>query len=186
MRRLAEELGVAPNAIYTYFADKTALLDGLFDAALATIAVPDPETEPWRRGLAELMRSSRRALLEHPHLAALFLSRPGGPNALRLGEATLRFLERGGIEGPKAVRPLRSLLSYTLGFAALEVGRASGGDLAERSRRMGAEIADLPVGAFSLTRTHGAELAGAPSDTDFDAGLTWLIEGICADASAST
>ena len=37
MRRLAAELGVMPNALYTYFPHKEALLDALLDALLALV-----------------------------------------------------------------------------------------------------------------------------------------------------
>jgi AcrR family transcriptional regulator len=34
MRRLAAELGVMPNSLYSYFPDKEALLDALIDALI--------------------------------------------------------------------------------------------------------------------------------------------------------
>ena len=49
MRRLAGELGVMPNALYTYIPDKEALLDALLDDLLAGIDAGDP-AELLRRG----------------------------------------------------------------------------------------------------------------------------------------
>jgi TetR/AcrR family transcriptional regulator, tetracycline repressor protein len=182
IRRLAAQLDVAPNALYTYFPDKAALLDALFDATLGELQPPDPEQGAWRDALAELMRASRRLLLAHPHLVSLFLSRPGGPNALRLGETTLRILARGGVEGRQAVEALRALLTYTLGFAALEIPRLSDPRRAGRSEGAAALIAALPAAQLPLTRSLAAELAAHPADRDFEAGLRWLIDGIAADA----
>ena len=109
-----------PNAIYTYFADKDALLAGLLDDLLGDIGSPEVENRDWRVGLVEIMDSSRRLVLAHPQLAAMFLSRQSvGPNAARLGEITFRLLRQGGLEGERAVEAFRTLLIYTLGFRRL-------------------------------------------------------------------
>jgi AcrR family transcriptional regulator len=83
MRRLAEGLGVAPNALYSHFADKSALLDALIDSLLADVEVPILDEEEWQDGLLEVMRSTRRFLWRR----GLLTSCParGGPNASDLG-----------------------------------------------------------------------------------------------------
>jgi len=184
MRRIADALGVAPNALYSYFADKTALLDALFDAILGEIDVAARDRRPWQDRLADLMRASRRLVLKHPHLATLFLTRPGGPNAMRLGEATLRVLEEGRVSGPVAVTALRALLTYTIGFAAMEVPRMAEPDRAGRSDRARHLIEALDPEAHARTRGVARELASHPGDEDFEAGLRWLIRGIETDSEA--
>src|SRR4051794_30409356 len=95
MRRLAARLGVAPNALYSHFADKSALVDELVDAVLAEVPLTPDDTD-WRSGLVRLMTDSRRLLLAHTELIPLVLARAArGPNALRLGEATLALIRRG-------------------------------------------------------------------------------------------
>lgn len=178
MRRLGRELGVAPNALYTYVSDKEGLLDALFDAVLGEIEPPDPDEGAWEETLAELMRCSRALLLAHPHLAPLFLTRPGGANAMRLGEVTLRILERGGVTGTRAVEALRALLAYTLGFAALEAARRAEPERTRRSAHAAARIDELPAASFPLTRAAAGELATHPGEASFEAGLRWLIRGI--------
>lgn len=178
MRRLAAELGVSPNSLYTYFPDKTAILDALFDAILGELEPPDPDVGEWQDALAELMRASRRLLLAHPRLAALFLARPGGANAMRLGEATFRILARGGVQGKRAVDACRALLTYTLGFAAMEVPRAVEPEGGERIERAAALIEGLDAEEFAATRSLARELAAHPGDAEFDAGLRWLIGGL--------
>src|ERR671913_203104 len=69
MRRLAAELGVTPNALYTYFPDKEALLDALVDDLLAGIEPGDPDEGDWRDGLVRVMDGSRRLLLPRPPAA---------------------------------------------------------------------------------------------------------------------
>jgi AcrR family transcriptional regulator len=124
MRRLAEGSGVAPNALYSHFADKSALLDALMDSLLADVEVPALDEVNWREGLLDLMRSTRRFLLRHADLLPQFLSRPRrGPNATRLGEETLKLLARAGLGGVEAIDALRILLIYTFGFVAQEAPR---------------------------------------------------------------
>ena len=185
MRRLAAELGVAPNALYTYFENKTALLDALVDAALATVAVPDVEAGTWKDGLASLMRASRRTLLAHPQLVPLVIARPGGPSAMRLGEATLRLLARGGVTGARAAQSLRALLAFTFGFVALEVTRAADPEGPKRLERAARAMSALPADEFPATRAAAPHLARHPGDADFDAGLGWLIDGIGGRATAT-
>ena len=178
MRRLAADLGVAPNALYTYFDNKTALLDALVDAALATVVVPDVERGSWKGGLGALMRASRRTLLAHPHLVPLVIARPGGPSAMRLGESTLRLLACGGVTGARAAESLRALLAFTFGFVALEVPRAADPEGPKRLELAARTMSALPLDQFPTTRATAAYLARHPGDADFEAGLGWLIEGI--------
>jgi TetR/AcrR family tetracycline transcriptional repressor len=121
MRRLATELGVAPNALYTYFANKSALLDALLDTALAGVRAPDPDDAGWLENLAAIMWASRHALLSHPALVPLLVARPGGRSALRLGEMMVQSLARGGVHGPRAMEAERALLAYMIGTAVMAV-----------------------------------------------------------------
>jgi TetR/AcrR family transcriptional regulator, tetracycline repressor protein len=183
MRRLAAELGVAPNALYTYFPNKTAILDAVLDSVLGEVeARPSVPSGTWSDDLGALMRASRRALLAHPQLVPLFISRPGGPNAIRLGEAALTCLARGGLSGRDAVEAMRALLVYTLGSAAVEIPRANDPDTHERLDRAARLIEQLPAQEFPVTRSVAPYIASHPGDADFEAGLRWLIAGIERDA----
>jgi TetR/AcrR family transcriptional regulator, tetracycline repressor protein len=180
MRRLAAELGVTPNALYTYFPDKEALLDALVDDLLAGIEPGDPDEGDWRDGLVRVMDGSRRLLLAHPRLVSVFLARPGlGPNAARLGEISFRLLRRGGLEGDRAVEAFRVLLTYSLGFAAFQAPRLQV-DAAARAETAEAVFAGLPPDRFPEMRSLAGHLAGPTTDRHFHTGLRWLLEGISA------
>ena len=182
MRRLAAELGVMPNALYTYFPHKEALLDALLDDLLAGVEAGDPAEGDWRDGLVRVMDATRRLLLAHPQLASAFIARPGlGPNAVRLGEISLELLRRGGLKGERAVEALRVLLVYSLGFAAFQLPRALG-DPGARSARAEAAFAGLPEDRFPRMRGLAGELAGPTTDRQFRTGLGWLLDGIAAQA----
>jgi TetR/AcrR family transcriptional regulator, tetracycline repressor protein len=180
IRKIAGELGVAPNAIYTYFADKTALLDALFDATLAAMEGPEPGSASWKEELSELMRESRALILSRPYLASLYISRPGGPNAIRLGESALRMLERGGVAGPAAVAALRALLTYTIGFAAMEVPRLAEPD---RGTRIGERLKGMSTEEYTATRGLVGPLSTHPGDAEFESGLRWMLKGIESEAA---
>ena len=182
MRRLAAELGVMPNALYTYVPDKEGLLDALVDDLLGGIDVGDPAAGDWRDGLVQVMDSSRRLLLAHPRLVPVFLARPGlGPNATRLGEVSFELLRRGGLEGEEAVEAFRVLLIYSLGFAAFQAPRMEG-DTGARVARAEATFASLPGDRFPRMQGLAGQLAGPTTDRQFHTGLRWLLDGIAAHA----
>lgn len=121
MRRLAAELGVAPNALYSYFANKSALLDALCDTAFSDVRAAQPEDGSWLDSLATIMWASRQALRSHSALVPLLVDRPGGRSALRLAEAILESLARGGVLGRRATEAQRALMAYAIGAAVTAV-----------------------------------------------------------------
>jgi TetR/AcrR family tetracycline transcriptional repressor len=178
MRRLASELGVMPNALYSYFPHKEALLDALVDDLLGDIDIGDPAHGDWQNGLVDVMDASRRLLLAHPQLVSTFLARPGlGPNAARLGEYTFALLRRGGLDGDQAVEAFRVLLIYSLGFAAFQAPRQDS-DSPARTRQVESTFAGLDDSAFPHLRRLASQLAAPTTDRHFHAGLRWLVDGI--------
>ena len=177
MRRLARELGVAPNALYTYFPTKDALVDGLLDSLLASVG--GPRGGSWEDRVVGLMRASRAAVLKHPELMPLFFSRQlTGPNALRLGEETLSLFAEGGVKGKAAARTLRALLVFTFGFAAFEAPRAAGPDRDSRLERARKRWEAGDPAAFPHSRRIISQLAKHPSQRDFELGIRALIAGL--------
>jgi AcrR family transcriptional regulator len=151
MRAVAQQLGVAPNALYSHVADKTELVDGVLDRVLAQVEAPRFEagSDPGD-AMHELMTATHDVLIRHPQLVPAFLARQGarGENAQRLGAVVLDYLAAAGVTGDAAREALRVLIVYTIGSAAF----AGASD--ERP---------LP---HSELRAH------------FDRGLRWLVTGI--------
>src|ERR1700742_608762 len=75
MRRLGAELGVDPVVVYRHFEGKEDLLEAAADWVLATVH-PPLENPDWRQGFSRPCRSLRAALLAHPALAPLVMTRP--------------------------------------------------------------------------------------------------------------
>jgi TetR/AcrR family tetracycline transcriptional repressor len=177
MRRLADALGVMPNALYTYFPDKASILDAVLDNLLGDVAPPRPGAS-WRHALVSRMSSYRRILLTQPGLIALTVSRPMiGPNALRLREDMLTLLREARLADADAVRAFLALFAYTTGFVAFESARIPGRRDAKQRAEARRLYAALPADEFPSTRVLAGRLAKRPGDLEFTSGLHAVIAG---------
>jgi TetR/AcrR family transcriptional regulator, tetracycline repressor protein len=185
MRRLAEALGVMPNALYTYFPDKSSILDAVLDDLLGDVAPPRPGMS-WRNGLVALMGAYRALLLSEPGLVPLTVSRPMlGPNALRVREEILTLLRRGALYDADAVSGYLALFAYTTGFVVFETTRVPG-KTDTRQRAQAYELhAGLPDKDFPSTRALAGRLRRRPGDVEFRRGLQALIAGFAERARGS-
>ena len=65
MRRLAQDLGVVPMALYKHVANKEELLDGMVDVIVGEIDPPAQGTD-WKDAIRRRVLSARQSLLRHP------------------------------------------------------------------------------------------------------------------------
>jgi AcrR family transcriptional regulator len=181
MRRLADRLGVAPNALYYRVRGKADLIDGLIDQVYADLDLdPDPAGD-WTQQLAALSQAIRAHLLAHPAVVPFALQQPGlGPHSLRLGEAIYRVLRPAGFSDQAVVGTVYALLTYILGFVALEIPRAGSDPQTsdEFVRRMWAFFAALPPGEFPHTVELAAQLARTSTDDQFQFGIRTFLAGL--------
>jgi TetR/AcrR family transcriptional regulator, tetracycline repressor protein len=186
MRRLAQRLDVAPNALYGHVRDKADLIDGIVDDVYAGLELEPAEGAEWSDQLVHLSQSVREHLLAHPAVVPFALQQPGlGPHALRLGEAIYSVLRPAGFSDQAVVGTVYALLTYILGFVALEVSRAGSDPQTsdEYVRRMWAFFAALPPGEFPHTVHLAAQLARISTDDQFQFGVRTFIVGLNAQAS---
>jgi AcrR family transcriptional regulator len=115
MRRLAQELDVWPMAVYRYFQDKEALIEGLADAAAERVELPTGRGS-WRTRMRSLLTSARAAL-RRPSGAPGAAARASGE---RLSDAGLELLAEAGLSGREAARAWRALFGYAVGFPDLD------------------------------------------------------------------
>lgn len=181
-RRLADELKVAPMAVYRYFRNKAELVNELHEAVIGLKPLTDHAEPNARAWLRTTFRNIRRALAEHPGILPLLGTRAGaGPNALRVLEAVLVVLRRAGLPDEDAVRGFYGLLGYTIGFALLEstahAQRRMAGvdDDAEWLRLSRLHLEALPLSRFPHVVSMAPHLSRIFSDTQFEDGLSrWL------------
>src|ERR1700712_3817520 len=100
VRGIAARVGVAPNAVYTYFPDKAAVVGALVERLIGDInhdAFTD-RTQPWWARVEALALELRQRLTAHPGVVPLMISAPlNGPQALAVHEQLLGLLADGGL-----------------------------------------------------------------------------------------
>ena len=186
MRRLADRLGVAPNALYTHVRGKAELIDGLIDQVYAGLTLELDRSGDWTQQLTTLSQAIRAHLLAHPAVVPYALQQPGlGPHSLRLGEAIYRVLRPAGFSDQAVVGTVYALVTYILGFVALEVPRAGTDPQTsdEYVRRMWAFFAALPPGEFPHTVELAAQLARSSTDDQFQFGIRTFLAGLTTQAN---
>ncbi|EHR62826.1 transcriptional regulator [Saccharomonospora cyanea NA-134] len=136
IRRLAKELGVTPMALYWHFRNKDELLDGMVGELYSQMEPTADSSAPWPRQLRDLLGSVIDVLRRYPSAAPLFATRsPASESSLRITEALLDILRRGGFSPRDATQIARHALS-TLAHLVEAVPRPDNPELTETRRRM--------------------------------------------------
>jgi AcrR family transcriptional regulator len=124
MRGIAARVAVAPNAVYTYFPDKAAVLQGLVEQLLGLVnhnRFTDPSL-PWRDRVQALALELRAELLAHPGAVHLMLGNPlNGPNAQAVDETLLSILADAGLNPQDAADASYLLHVHIFGSVAFQV-----------------------------------------------------------------
>ena len=187
MRKLAQRLKVQAPSFYWHFANKQALLDGMADALVESVARSvDPEA-PWDEVLRGVAAELRQALRSRRDGARVFAGTyVVTENVLRVSEAMIGALRRAGASSRVAAWGSFSLVHYVLGFTMEEQG------LEPRSGIDAAEFALRRERFTTLAPTHFPHVFEALADIfdeDLDArfvfGLERLITGLRADLHRS-
>jgi TetR/AcrR family transcriptional regulator, tetracycline repressor protein len=185
VRGIAATVGVAPNAVYTYFPNKAALVAALVERLLGEVdqaAFADSE-RPWRQRMEALALDLRARLTSHPGAVPLVMGGPmNGPNALVLGERMLGLLSDAGLEPTDAARASYLLIVYVFGSIALEVAEVQQpGPLPPEAERIAARNVDLsaiPEELFPRTAAASAVMAGYISTEQYVWGLHRVLDGL--------
>jgi len=117
MRNLAEELEVAPMALYRHVANKDDLIDAMIDVVFSEISLPLGGAD-WRTAMRQRAISVREALSRHRWAIGLMESRRSpGPANLRHHDAVIGKLRAAGFDIAMAAHAYSLLDSYIYGFA---------------------------------------------------------------------
>ncbi len=181
VRRIAQEFGVTPMALYWHVANKDELLAAMGDALLAEVTLPSP-TGPWHAQLRGVVEALIDALSRHPAAAELVLPRvlvtePG----LELSEFTLTLLEDAGFGREQAADVARLGLQTAMMLVAQRPGAESQAAAEERDALLAAKrahVQSLPVDRYPRVQA----AADALTDCDDEAayygfGVDLYIEG---------
>jgi AcrR family transcriptional regulator len=116
MRRLAQELGVVPMALYKHVANKDELLDGMIDVVVGEIDPPAGVSD-WKAAIRRRVLSARGALLRHPWASRVIESRPEPtPTVLAYMDSMIGIFRAGGFSVDLTHHAMHAMGSRLLGF----------------------------------------------------------------------
>jgi AcrR family transcriptional regulator len=183
MRALGRELGVDPMAAYHHVPSKEAILQGVVEAILAELAVPDPSVRlGWREAARLIGHEYRRALLAHPNALPVVSTQPPlTPAGMRLIENAAAMLVRGGLAPRQALEVINGTAAAVIGSALVEAGVTPGGEAIEQSV-IDSAYASLRPDEFPTITTVMATADPASFDPDrqFEDLLDALVRGFAA------
>jgi AcrR family transcriptional regulator len=188
MRKLAQELGVVPMALYKHVANKDELLDGMIDAIVAEIDPPLADAD-WKRVVRTRILSAREVLLRHPWAALAIEARnQATPAILDYLNSMVGALRAGGFSTDLAHHVMHAMGSRMLGFSQELF------DDKRRAGRSGTVDAEPPAGfapeaAARFPHLAAIATAAAHEDTsvlgsgcddqfEFEFALDLLLDGI--------
>jgi TetR/AcrR family tetracycline transcriptional repressor len=187
IRKLAQELGVTPMALYWHFRSKDELLDGLAERVWSEIDVDVDAEAPWPDQLRGLLESLLQVLRAHPAAPALLLHKETqNESFLRATEITLDVLRNAGFDPRYASEIARSTLWTGITLVMSEAGITSldADDRTEMQRRKQVVFATLPTARYRRLVECAAPMT-ACDDPDFhyELGIDVFIAGVQAMAA---
>jgi TetR/AcrR family transcriptional regulator, tetracycline repressor protein len=181
IRRIAQEFGVTPMALYWHVANKDELLAAMGDALLADV-VPPPATGSWSVQLRGVVETLVEHLSRHPAAAGLVFPRvlvtePG----LRLTEFTLTLLEDAGFSREQAADLARMGLQTAMMLVTQLPGSENQAAQEQREALLAekrAHIENLPADLYPRVREAAVALTDcADEDAYYSFGVDLYIEG---------
>jgi AcrR family transcriptional regulator len=185
MRRIAQELGVVPMALYKHVANKDELLDGMIDVVVAEID-PPIEGADWKTTMRERILSARLALLRHPWASRVIESRgEPTPTVIAYIDSMMGIFLRGGFSIDLMHHAVHVMGSRILGFSQELFDDASSMP-ADEAAEMWTHMADaypniaklVPV-ALTTHDEGGAVVGGGCDDQfEFEFALDLILDGL--------
>lgn len=186
MRALGRELGVDPMAAYHWFPNKPAILQGVGEAILSEIDLPDVHASvSWIRVAMEMGRAYRAALLRHPNALPVAATQPVmTPRGFELIERTSAALVAGGLTPGAALEAINTAAAFVIGTALVEAGVTPGSEPVERgaieSAYSSIDPAQFPTLAAAMSE---AMTLLADDEAQFETALDALVRGLAVSFS---
>src|ERR1700749_5034861 len=179
MRRLAQELGVVPMALYKHVANKDELLDGMVDIVFGEIESPAIDDD-WRSAMRRRAISVREALQRHSWAIGMMETRHPGPANLRNHNAVMGCLREAGFTFTTAIHAYTVQDAYIYGFAQQEKTLAfqTPGDAGRAARRRAQTIGDLDQYPYLVEIATKLPDSGYDNATEFAWGLDLILDGL--------
>ena len=186
IRKLAQDLGVTPMALYWHFRSKDDLLEGMAEQVWGEIDVHIDPSVPWWAQLQGGLESLIRVLRAHSSAPQLVLEHEKrNEAALRATEATLAILRSAGFDLQYAAEIARSTLWTGIMLVMSEAGyhpELSGDERAEFQRRNEVFFAMLPAARYPRLIECATPMADCDPDFHYRLGVEMFIAGVRATA----
>ena len=182
MRKLAQELGVVPMALYKHVANKDELLDGMVDVVVGEIDPPVPGAD-WRSAVRQRILSARRALLRHPWASRVLESRTNPtPVVLAYMDSMIGMFRSGGFSIDLTHHVMHAVGSRIFGFTQELFDDSANAD-PQAAAGLPPEIAErFPyITELTIAISHDEQSVvglGCDDQFEFEFALDLLLDGI--------
>ncbi len=124
IRRLAQDLGVTPMALYWHFKNKDELLLGIIDHVMAGITATRQPDDPWQRQLRAMVETLVTVMRAHPSLPELLhtIDMKSAQAFSRATNDALELLSRGGFGLEESYWIASHLLHASIGLVLAQPG----------------------------------------------------------------
>ena len=178
MRRLGDELGVDPMAVYYHLPNKQALLDAIVEAVMASIDLTaDDSAKPPEERILAAAHAYRDALLAHANALPILVAHgPVTPVAMRPVELLIGILRDAGLPPAEALAGMNAIAAAVRGAVGM-------GPVHEHTKEeMEAMWRALPADEFPRLAEAYAS-SGVSIEQIFDFGMHALTRGLLAEAT---
>jgi TetR/AcrR family transcriptional regulator, tetracycline repressor protein len=189
IRRLAQELGVTPMALYWHFKNKDELLAGAADHALARVKATRDPGDPWQKQLRTMVEALVGVMREYPSLPVLMqvVDNDQLASFTRATNDALELLSRAGFGLDESYWVASYLLNGAVGLVAAEPGCAPGklpAEAAEWRRQKRLALEKLPAEEYPMVVAYARTLEDEPDVERYYAfGIDLLMAAVEARAS---
>src|SRR5918995_3330831 len=182
MRKLAQELGVVPMALYKHVANKDELLDAMVDVVVGEIDPPAGGTD-WKTAMRRRVLSARGALLRHPWASRVMESRASPtPAVLAYMDSMIGMFRSGGFSMDLTHHAMHVMGSRMMGFSQELFNDNSDAD-PDMGMEMYTAMAETYPSIYELAMTvnhDDASVVGAGCDDqfEFEFALDLVLDGL--------
>ena len=187
MRKIAQELGVVPMALYKHVANKDEILDGMVDVIVGEIDPPLADAD-WKIAMRERILSARRALLRHAWASRVIESRSEPtPMVISYIDSMMGIFRSGGFSIDLMHHAMHVMGSRILGFSQElfddtssmpeEEAVAMWTQLADHYPNIAALVGEISGGEIS--HDEGSIVGGGCDDQfEFEFALDLMLDGL--------
>ena len=182
MRKIAQELGVVPMALYKHVANKEELLDAMVDLVVGEIDPPAGGTD-WKTAMRRRVLSARGALLRHPWASRVMESRTSPtPAVLAYMDSMIGMFRAGGFSIDLTHHAMHAMGSRLLGFSQElfdDTAGAGPGMETEMLRQMAQSHPHITELVMAITHDQASVVGqGCDDQFEFEFALDLMLDGL--------